>query len=128
MSVTKISCPVCLDDYNQTNRIPRILPSCGHSVCLGCLRTLTSGRSTFRCPFDRQVIPLPPSGLDCFPINYALQTILSEHNSCDTCEHHGEEKRLICVDDLCLVCEECVFSGSHRGHEIKALSKIGAGI
>lgn len=47
-------CFICLEDYNEQQNLPRILP-CGHIVCNKCLIEL--GRSTvftkIKCPQDR---------------------------------------------------------------------------
>lgn len=32
-----MNCENCKNDYNTTNRIPKLLPNCGHSVCSQCL-------------------------------------------------------------------------------------------
>ncbi|KAK9757272.1 hypothetical protein RND81_01G153000 [Saponaria officinalis] len=52
-------CPICLEQYDDTTTVPRVLP-CGHSTCDACLRRLhhlstTSSSSlspphTLRCP------------------------------------------------------------------------------
>lgn len=61
-------CPVCLDVYKD----PRMLTSCGHSVCADCLEELinaSSSRISVKCPKCREWSRVPLSG---FPKNYDL--------------------------------------------------------
>lgn len=69
-STSSLQCPVCWTVF----RDPKVLPTCGHSVCAQCVTRLvgdsTDGRSA-SCPECRQVSHLPPRS-DCFPTNYRL--------------------------------------------------------
>ncbi|KAK3928156.1 E3 ubiquitin-protein ligase TRIM32 [Frankliniella fusca] len=49
-----MDCSVCLEDYNEEERVPKVLP-CGHTVCLQCLRRLQ------QCPTCRRVFTGSPA-------------------------------------------------------------------
>ncbi|GAU33643.1 hypothetical protein TSUD_310510 [Trifolium subterraneum] len=49
-------CPVCLQNYDDENAIPRVL-SCGHTVCEACLVQLHQQfPNTIRCPACTQLV------------------------------------------------------------------------
>ena len=50
-----LSCKICFEPYNHTDKIPRILPKCGHTFCSACLEKIAknSARNGFACPDDR---------------------------------------------------------------------------
>ncbi|KAH7662464.1 hypothetical protein AAVH_43575, partial [Aphelenchoides avenae] len=60
--------PVCLNEFTD----PRVLPTCGHSVCSGCVQQLINaspGRTTVACPECREPSIVPMNG---FPKNFRL--------------------------------------------------------
>ncbi|XP_026284802.2 uncharacterized protein LOC113210849 [Frankliniella occidentalis] len=59
-----MDCDICLEDYNQVERVPKIMP-CGHTVCLRCLQR--SDRK--ECPTCRREFEVAP---DALIINFAL--------------------------------------------------------
>ncbi|KAL9239268.1 hypothetical protein vseg_013607 [Gypsophila vaccaria] len=67
-------CPICLEQYNHTITVPRVLP-CGHSTCDGCLRRLhhhhhRSPPQTIRCATCSHLVSCRlPSSL---PTNFDL--------------------------------------------------------
>ena len=38
LDLEEIKCPICSNTFNEKERLPILLPSCGHSYCLSCLR------------------------------------------------------------------------------------------
>ncbi|KAG1328096.1 hypothetical protein COCNU_01G020300 [Cocos nucifera] len=69
-------CPVCLQVYDWTATVPRVL-ACGHSVCEACLAALPIPRPNLpdavRCPACTQLVPLPRSlGPSALPKNLEL--------------------------------------------------------
>ena len=38
LDLEEIKCPICSKTFNERERLPILLPSCGHSYCLSCLR------------------------------------------------------------------------------------------
>ncbi len=35
--IEEIKCPLCSMIYDETDRVPLLLPECGHSFCLQCI-------------------------------------------------------------------------------------------
>ncbi len=73
MDIEEIKCPLCSQVYDESDKVPVLLPDCGHSFCLSCiqecftlmkedherlleenpdLRDDPSSQFTFRCPDD----------------------------------------------------------------------------
>ena len=38
MDIEEIKCALCGQVYNESDRLPILLPDCGHSFCLGCIQ------------------------------------------------------------------------------------------
>jgi len=62
----------------MSDRAPRVIPSCGHTLCTNCLVEMLGNPFSFQCPLDK-VVNCKTSGqtVDSFPINYALQELLN---------------------------------------------------
>lgn len=61
-----LECPCCLEILTVSGpQEPRILPHCGHSLCLSCITLLAASTSTStrRCPVCRATLPAGPAGL-----------------------------------------------------------------
>ena len=37
MDIEEIQCPLCSQIYNESDRVPILLPDCGHSFCASCI-------------------------------------------------------------------------------------------
>ncbi|KAE9608956.1 putative [Myosin heavy-chain] kinase transcription factor WD40-like family [Lupinus albus] len=74
-------CPVCLETYNDTVSIPRVL-SCGHSICEACLVSLPQRYpNTIRCPACTQLLKYPSDqGPSSLPKNIDLLRISLQHS------------------------------------------------
>lgn len=66
-------CPVCLQIYDGSGTVPRVLP-CGHSACETCLGQLPQRfPQTIRCPACTQLVKFPsPGGPSSLPKNIDL--------------------------------------------------------
>ncbi len=51
------SCPVCMENYNREEHVPKLLRQCGHSVCEECVRQIANNGS-LQCPTCRKSVPL----------------------------------------------------------------------
>ena len=69
----EVKCPICKNDYNSSNNIPRILINCGHTICSSCLNTkITENKSKqFTCPEDN-ILYENIESIEKFPINKSL--------------------------------------------------------
>ena len=85
------SCPICRKGWDQET-IPRVLPNCGHSICLECLQKILQDSSP-KCPFDNTKFSSNHRRIDQFPVNYMLKQLLerlSRSQSKTECQEHGE--------------------------------------
>jgi hypothetical protein len=37
MDLEEIKCPLCTETYDSGEKVPILLPECGHSYCLSCI-------------------------------------------------------------------------------------------
>ncbi|UMM21196.1 hypothetical protein L5515_002984 [Caenorhabditis briggsae] len=71
-SYIKISqCKICTQEYNGTV-IPRILITCGHTVCEVCINNLLDENHSVVCPFCRKSTSVPDGQPDLLPKNFAI--------------------------------------------------------
>lgn len=42
----EITCPICTTVFNDRLNMPMLLPSCGHSYCLQCIKDKSSPKIT----------------------------------------------------------------------------------
>jgi len=72
---TMTTCSICLEDFTD----PRVLPTCGHSLCLACLRGICRDKlpgTRAPCPLCRADFTIPPGGVGAFAVNFALMELL----------------------------------------------------
>ncbi|CAL2031738.1 unnamed protein product [Caenorhabditis brenneri] len=56
-------CKICLRPYNEEDLTPRILTSCGHTICQQCATILSTDGRMIVCPFDRKITHFNRSGV-----------------------------------------------------------------
>lgn len=49
-----LECPVCVDQFDRTNRLPLVL-LCGHTLCKRCATNLIQNSGRIICPLDRKL-------------------------------------------------------------------------
>lgn len=64
------SCVLCKQDFNFTERIPRILVHCGHTICTACLKNFHKNRRV-RCPLCLKLVKNIET-LDRLPVNHTI--------------------------------------------------------
>jgi RING-type zinc-finger len=49
----EMMCLMCLEDFDDDgDKLPRMLPECGHSVCSSCIVSRLKQNDPIRCPED----------------------------------------------------------------------------
>ncbi|CAI2382233.1 unnamed protein product [Moneuplotes crassus] len=71
-----MECPVCLGNYNEEARRPKILPECGHSLCELCVPQLWKGGS-IKCPQDNTVSLVP--NIEDLKTNFAALSLIRQN-------------------------------------------------
>lgn len=132
-----IECPLCLEQYDGENFVPRILP-CSHTYCTFCLnqlafisdnnqceKSLSSQEIKLTCPqcLNEHVLNGKNNVSEAFPKNLALQQILDikPHldTICEVCQINFAVSN--CIDCKFLVCSEC--KSNHKITFIDELNK-----
>lgn len=108
---SKASCPICYNEYNSTQNMPLVLPSCGHTVCDTCLQHMSDTYYSLKCPVCRTH---NFQGVETLPVNYALLELTDKADDKEMCEQHGLEILGFCKDEEVLLCGACVFE--HKSH------------
>ncbi|KAK4317538.1 hypothetical protein Pmani_011382 [Petrolisthes manimaculis] len=75
-------CDVCTEQYDNDHHRPLLLPTCGHTFCRNCLRSI-SCRQHLRCPVCRCD---PFMDVSSLPTNMEVLSLLTEEN-----EANGED-------------------------------------
>jgi len=123
MSSQGLYCPLCSNSYNQSDRLPRIFPTCSHTVCSSCIQNNITGQIV-TCPLDGSRTSTYGKGIEAFHQNYALSQVIAASQVFDRCPVHNEKLRLVCLEDRCKVCDDCVHEGAHFGHKVRLLKKM----
>ena len=135
----EITCPLCLDDFDDPKRLP-----CGHIYCkVPCLQglLLRSRNSTVTCPECRRVAQVPDLGNlpNAFHIN-RLKEVYSELSKADKvtpaspqgishpCPNHPSQSQdLYCETCQELICRDCiVVAHQHQEHKYSFVKDVAA--
>lgn len=120
-----MNCNNCNQPFNSHTRTPKLLPSCGHSLCTPCLSSLTDTHlPTFNCPSDN--ISYPTSQI--FNDNLYILSLFQSETTVDVpteepCSLHKRRKDIYCSDCGMEICSDCVLFGSHKGHKYDSLTQ-----
>jgi hypothetical protein len=112
-----LSCFLCTEAYNASNKAPRFLP-CGHTYCSECCGIILEQKPS-RCPEDDTEISY--SRIEEVPKNQALLKLLHVPN---VCQEHKKKLEYVCINDKTRICSRCALIGSHKDHEIKTLEDV----
>ncbi|KAM6961121.1 LOW QUALITY PROTEIN: tripartite motif-containing protein 59 [Aplochiton taeniatus] len=125
-----LTCSVCYSLFSD----PRVLP-CSQMLCLDNVLQVSTNYSIWsplrlplKCPNCRNVVELPPTGVDALPINVSLMRAIIEKYQKDSqprppsCSDHAKQPlNVYCVQDRQLICGMCLTVGQHQGHPIDDL-------
>ncbi|CAG9328681.1 unnamed protein product [Blepharisma stoltei] len=112
---SKISCPVCLNAYDERDFIPKIL-SCGHTLCNDCLQSINN-LGLIACPLCKKQ---ERRSIFNIPTNFSIYEVNKAYKHVEFCELHNREAGLYCKTDHTLLCFDCIKS--HVNHELYSLS------
>lgn len=123
-----MKCNQCEKAFNARNRIPKLLPNCGHSVCKECLsKLLSTTLNTFRCPFDN--IPYPRD--QTYNDNLYVISMLNPEPEPEmdsfrptVCTKHSRTLDIFCNKCKEEICADCVLFGEHKSHDYDQLNLV----
>jgi hypothetical protein len=116
-------CPVCLEEYDDQARLPRMLMKCGHSICSLCLERLIDYAAESLevcCPKCRTAYLLPfrrkDQSIEGFPVIHDLKpertSSARRYRKDDFCKEHERRLDFMCLDSACLQqrrsCFKCI--------------------
>lgn len=68
--MSKHCCYLCKKSYNEFDRLPKILPLCGHTYCLSCiLQNYSEEEDGFCCVIDGLIIEGSEEDMHSLPTN-----------------------------------------------------------
>ncbi|CAL2031740.1 unnamed protein product [Caenorhabditis brenneri] len=80
--MSTFECGICFHQYNDGDMTPRILTSCGHTICQQCAIKLTDANFRITCPFDRKDTQLNRNeGVNGLLKNFALLDLSRDENT-----------------------------------------------
>lgn len=126
-SLDLLSCKICLDSYDELERIPKLL-SCHHSFCMLCLTTVSNQQKMITCPTCRDKTVLPPGGVSKLQTNFyvaQMKEVIDKSSEIrdksleklPSCAKHEKALDLFCSTCERSLCIECQ-AGDHAGHLI----------
>ena len=128
LDFTELSCAKCHETFNMTNRVPRLLAECGHTLCSSCISILISqslNNCGFECPEDKTLCGANKRSCDDFPKNLSLLRILEKqlptpkNESDNICSSHKKPLEIVCVDCKKRLCSKCALFDGHRTHDLR---------
>ena len=112
-----LSCYLCSESYNATNKVPRFLP-CGHTYCSQCCEIILE-QDPCICPEDS--FPISYNNIEAIPKNVALLKLIQKPN---ICIEHKKKLEYVCINCKIRICSHCALMGAHKDHEIKAMEDV----
>ncbi|KAF8822030.1 zinc finger, C3HC4 type (RING finger) domain-containing protein [Cardiosporidium cionae] len=112
--ISNYSCCICLNEYNLTERRPKIL-QCGHTICQQCIaKILNLGLAL--CPWCRREVRIVADNLLALERQPAVALL---GNACETdaekCQEHKKHILAFCSDCEELLCVQC-FAEMNSDH------------
>ena len=123
MQSQRPACPICHLEFDKAERLPKIVPTCGHKICSSCFNNI-SVQNVTACPLDKRPFSRGKKSIDpTKTIMPPLRQNTEERLGQDTCGHQ-KNLTFICFTDKCRVCDDCAVLGSHKSHDIRLLKDI----
>ncbi|EDO39858.1 predicted protein [Nematostella vectensis] len=74
----ELECTICSHWYDDHQRKPKLIPGCGHTICLVCIKDImrSNGGVRFRCPFDQKVYDIDNGDPETLTNNITLMGML----------------------------------------------------
>ena len=83
--------PVCLEVYNELERVPKTLPACGHTTCLSWV-TQIHKNAGIKCAECNTVSPVPdPTSLIN---NFAVMQLIRENESLKKAKEEAKDREI----------------------------------
>lgn len=124
----KINCTICYHSFDEREHSPRIVPKCGHTFCLECIKKITVVSDTnffsVKCPLCNIKYDLRRVGFvsidEAFPQNFMLkqqmEQIETQHTKIINCIFHGKPACSVCLTEKCQECRRCCLECVRKNH------------
>jgi hypothetical protein len=106
-----MECKTCTSNYNEKDRLPKILTACGHTFCQQCLANMHS-RAGLQCPDCNQITQI--ASVASLPTNQALLSYAGSITSSSLCSQHGKPIQAFCPTSQTLLCVDCLLTGKFK--------------
>ncbi|CAL2031752.1 unnamed protein product [Caenorhabditis brenneri] len=133
--MSTIECGICFLQYDEKKLTPRILTSCGHTVCHQCALQFLRDERTITCPFDRTVTQINGNeGVKGLPKNFALLELSRKANQ-EQEKNSGKKADVPCFEnsfhEAVVYCQQCevdlcekCFTSVHKPKALSAHRKV----
>ena len=122
MQSQRPTCHLCLLEFNATDRLAKIVPSCGHKICSSCFTKISVNQNVTVCPLDKRPFSRSKKTLDASKAMLRQNT--DDKLGQDTCGHIQKNLAYICFTDKCRICDDCAVLGAHKSHDVKPIKEI----
>lgn len=140
MEFEELLCTVCEEEYDTDQKVPRLLPDWGHTLCTEWLSQLLENAQSegevFACPEDRIPCSIMKPATE-FPKNFSLLRIAQKKadstpkktekpvaESGDLWPLHNRKLEVICVTCKMRICTNCALFGDHKTHDIREEGEV----
>lgn len=141
-----LKCPICNEEYDSIIHVPKLLPTCNHTLCSQCINhKLSQNNNRLTCPIDLNLYENLYTS-DSFQTNTTLLTLLTKTErpfssttpikksylrksssirtslkrqvSLNRCSIHSLPLDVICMEEKIKICSQCALSSSHSMHTL----------
>jgi len=124
-----LTCKLCGNDYNKTDRLPKLLPKCGHTMCSTCILKILTTRSQITCSSCNLTSLIYDKDINLFTTNMSLMDSASIPTEVleEVCLKHKEKMGFVCLTDKVRLCQLCLKEHKSKSHKIETLEEVAAG-